>query len=163
MFCTKCGASLAGRRKFCGQCGAPVGASSTQISTASIRPASAPRGLKTCRDCGHMVSPGAKACPNCGARRPGVGRIVYGIGGALGIIVGVFILIGIESSGDKSTGTSKSSSLASQPPDITTTAPQLFADYQATKWLLTRSIRTRSFKFLERSTTSERILPTPSM
>lgn len=33
-------------------------------------------GLKPCRECQHEISPYAKTCPNCGARRPGEGKFL---------------------------------------------------------------------------------------
>lgn len=35
--------------------------------------------LNGCRDCGHLCSHTAKACPACGARRPLRGRFLHGL------------------------------------------------------------------------------------
>ncbi|MDR2455044.1 MAG: zinc-ribbon domain-containing protein, partial [Deltaproteobacteria bacterium] len=52
--CPKCGAKVAEGKKFCPDCGAPMGA------------AAGPAPIIKCDKCGTVLTPGAQFCPNCG-------------------------------------------------------------------------------------------------
>jgi predicted amidophosphoribosyltransferase len=52
--CPKCGAKAPEGKKFCPDCGAPMGA------------AAGPAPVIKCDKCGTVLSPGAQFCPNCG-------------------------------------------------------------------------------------------------
>jgi double zinc ribbon protein len=69
MFCTKCGASLAGRTNFCGRCGAPIPRVAQPVSGA--KPMSRkPAQLTKCRVCDQPVAKSANTCPHCGVKTP---------------------------------------------------------------------------------------------
>ena len=58
-------------------------------------PAKKPKQGMSCRDCGTIVSKSAKACPQCGAKKPATGKVAWAIrktGNAL-LIIGLILVL----------------------------------------------------------------------
>lgn len=74
--CSKCGASMPGKAKFCPECGQPQGASCPKCGEPVVKGAKFCAncgeklnvGGKTCSKCGKELEAGAKFCPDCGTK-----------------------------------------------------------------------------------------------
>ena len=54
--------------------------------------------MKQCKACGSEIAKSAKACPNCGAKQKGVGKIILGIVLALFVVVAIAGISGKDDS-----------------------------------------------------------------
>lgn len=95
MFCTKCGKENKDDAKFCEYCNQPLVSSQNKTNT-EPKTVSGTNTLGVCPNCGENMSPSQSMCFNCGYKKESTTNIpmlLAIIGGALGILVGMFAMI----------------------------------------------------------------------
>jgi len=143
---------MADTAAFCTKCGAKHAAESEP----------APRkGMKACRECGHEVSATAKACPNCGARNPALGKKTYGVLSLISLGIGVMVFIGLWRACESGGPSVSESDVASTAPAVSVSADQLTADYEANEVAADEKYKQKIIEVSGLLTLSARTSPTP--